>query len=135
MILAVSDPVHIRIRENKVLANVGETTSLLDERGGQAERVRLVVDQLGVHVVPQLYIVSGRSTPLHVKLCSRCTEKMGVSTFKTHCHVKPTYRVLHGSRAAPDEVTDIAEEAARLLGRLLELGRSLDLLDVLFEVL
>lgn len=48
------------IGENCILPKVGQSTSLLDEGGGKTVSIGDVVDQLRVHVVPQLEEMLGK---------------------------------------------------------------------------
>ena len=50
----VADAVHVVIGEDGVLAEVSPAARLLDEGRGQTVRECLVVNKLGVHVVPEL---------------------------------------------------------------------------------
>ena len=50
----ISNATHLLIREDKVLAEVGPSTSLLNEGRGEAVGVSDVVHQLGVDIIPEL---------------------------------------------------------------------------------
>jgi hypothetical protein len=52
--LTVTNTTNILVRENGILVEVSKTTSLLNQGGGKAVSVRLVVGELGRDVVVDL---------------------------------------------------------------------------------
>ena len=52
----ISDATHLLITEDEVLTHVSEAARLLDESRRKTVSVRLVVDELAVHEIPQVVL-------------------------------------------------------------------------------